>query len=227
MFKTELHLHSAEVSDCGRAYVNDIVDVYEKNGYSTVVLCNHMSEYTYKSTRNGASLDMTWDQKVDFYLDGYYKLKEAAKGRFNVLLGMELRFYNSLNDYLVYGVTEDFLRSNGDLMALKNAKNLRPFIDENNLLLFQAHPFRNNMQVTDPKYLDGVETFNGHPHHDSRNDIATAWADKFDLLRSSGSDFHFPAQTPNAGILTDFEIKDNDTLVSTLKNGQFMLITGQ
>lgn len=227
MFKTELHLHSAEVSDCGRAYVNDIVDVYERNKYSTVVLCNHMSEFTYKSKRNGASLDMTWDEKVDFYLDGYYKLKEAAKGKFNVLLGMELRFYNSLNDYLVYGVTENFLRSNGDLMALKNVKELRPIINEYGLLLFQAHPFRNNIQVTEPQFLDGVEAFNGHPGHDSRNDIANMWADKFHLLKSSGSDFHFPEQTPNAGILTPSEIKDNESLVQTLKNGQFLLITGQ
>ncbi|MBO4972882.1 MAG: transposase [Clostridia bacterium] len=227
MFKTELHLHSAEVSDCARVFSKDIADTYAAHGYSTVVITNHMSQYTFSSKRNGARENMTWEEKVDFYLNGYYSLKEAANGRFNVLLGMELRFYDSANDYLIYGVTEDFLRSNGDLMQLKNAKGLRPLIDENGLLLYQAHPFRNGMQVTNPAYLDGIEVFNGHLDHDSRNDVAEIWADKFDLKRTSGSDYHYPAQTPNAGILTDFEIQDNETLVSTLKSGQFMLLKGQ
>lgn len=225
MFKTELHLHSAEVSDCGRVFSKEIADTYAAHGYSTVVLTNHMSQYTYSSKRNGARPDMTWDEKVDFYLNGYRALTEAAAGRFNVLLGMELRFYDSFNDYLVYGVTEDFLRSNGDLMALKSVKALRPILDANGLLLYQAHPFRNGMQVTNPVFLDGIEVYNGHLDHDSRNDIAVMWADKFGLKRTSGSDFHYPTQEPNAGILTDFEIKDNETLVSTLKNGNFTLLT--
>ena len=224
MFKTELHLHSAEVSDCGRAYSKEIADIYADHGYSTVVIANHMSKYTYRSKRNGAREDMTWDEKVDFYLNGYHALKEAANGRFNVLLGMELRFYDCVNDYLVYGITEEFLRSNGDIMALKSAKEFRPLVDSNGLLFYQAHPFRNGMQVTDPKLLDGIEVFNGHPNHDSRNDIACMWADKFGLMRTSGSDFHFAGQTPNGGILTEYEIKDNETLVKTLKSGQFTLL---
>ena len=226
MFKTELHLHSAEVSDCGRVYSQEIADIYAAHGYSTVVLANHMSKYTYLSKRNGANEHMTWKEKVDFYLDGYHKLREAANGRFNVLLGMELRLYDCLNDYLIYGITEDFLRSCDDLMAHKSIKDVKPMLEENGFLVFQAHPFRNGMMVTNPKYIDGIEIYNGHIDHDSRNDIAELWAKKFDLLVSGGSDFHYSAQTSNAGILTEFEIKDNKTLVEVLKNGQFTLIKG-
>lgn len=226
MFKTELHLHSAEVSDCARVYSKEIADTYASNGYSTVVLTNHMSKFTFRSKRNGAREDMSWEEKVDFYLNGYHALKEAANRRFNVLLGMELRFYDGANDYLIYGITEDFLKSCDDLMAYKTVKALKPLLEENGLLIFQAHPFRNGMKVTDPRFLDGIEIFNGHIDHDSRNDIAELWAKKFGLLTSSGSDFHYDKQTPNAGILTDYEIKDNNTLVETLKNGQFTLIKG-
>ncbi len=223
MYKTELHLHSAEVSDCARTYSNRIADIYANAGYSTVVIANHMSEYTYRSKRTGAYPEMTWDEKVDFYMNGYHALKEAANGRFNVLLGMELRFYGGANDYLIYGMTEEFMRSHGDLMAYP-LKELKPLLNENGMLIFQAHPFRNSMKVTNPALLDGVEIFNGHVKHDSRNDIAELWAKKFNLLVSGGSDFHFEDQTPNAGILTDFEIKDVNTLVETLKNGNFELI---
>lgn len=36
----------------------------------------------------------------------------------------------------------------------------------------QAHPFRNGLKIVDPKHLDGIETYNGNPRHDSRNEIA-------------------------------------------------------
>lgn len=225
MFKTELHLHSAEVSDCGRVFSPEIVETYVKAGYDTVVLTNHMSRFTYKSKRNGAREDMTWDEKVDFYLDGYKKLCEAAEGKLNVILGMELRFDTDNNDYLVYGVTEEFMRNTGDLMKM-SLKKLKPVFEENGILVFQAHPFRNNMQITNPALLDGVEVFNGHTDHDSRNVIAQIWAEKFGLKRTSGSDYHYSSQTPNAGMLTDVEVKDTAALVEILKNGQYQLIVG-
>lgn len=225
MFKTELHLHNAEVSDCGRVFSPEIVETYVKAGYDTVVLTNHMSRFTYKSKRNGAREDMTWDEKVDFYLDGYKMLCKAANGRLNVILGMELRFDTDNNDYLVYGITEEFMRKTGDLMKM-NLKMLKPIFEENGILVFQAHPFRNGMQITKPELLDGIEIFNGHMDHDSRNVIAQIWAEKFGLKRTAGSDYHYSSQTPNAGMLTDVEVKDVSTLVEILRSGQYQLIVG-
>ena len=168
---------------------------------------------------------MTWDEKVDFYLDGYKALCDAAEGRLNIILGMELRFDKDNNDYLVYGITEEFLRQTGDLMKM-NLKTLKPIFEENGILVFQAHPFRNGMQIVKPELLDGVEIFNGHMDHDSRNTIAQIWAEKFGFKRTAGSDYHYSSQVPNAGMLTDVEVKDVATLVEILKNGQYQLIVG-
>lgn len=53
-------------------------------------------------------------------MKGFNSAKEAANGRINILLGMELRFDSDSdpNDYLVYGVEESFLRDNKDLLNM-------------------------------------------------------------------------------------------------------------
>lgn len=53
-------------------------------------------------------------------MKGFKSAKEAANGRINILLGMELRFDSDSdpNDYLVYGVEESFLRDNKDLLNM-------------------------------------------------------------------------------------------------------------
>ncbi|MBR6709716.1 MAG: PHP domain-containing protein [Clostridia bacterium] len=224
-YKTELHLHTSEVSNCVDAPTKEAADLYAEAGYQTVVITNHMSRFTYKNKRFDHS-DWPWERKVEYYMNGYHTLVEAAAGRFDVLLGMEFRAEPSGSDYLVYGVTEEFLLSCPDLMAL-SVKDLSALLHENNMLLYQAHPFRNGMRVTDPGLLDGIEVYNGHIKHDSRNDIAQIWADRFGLLQVSGTDFHHIIQNPAAGILTDEPIRTNDQLLSVLRGGNFTLIRGE
>lgn len=65
----------------------------------------------------------------------------------------------------------------------------------------QAHPFRNGLKIVDPKHLDGIETYNGNPRHDSRNEIAKAWAQKFGMLETSGSDFHEREDFARGGVI--------------------------
>ena len=67
---------------------------------------------------------------------------------------MELRFLENDNDYLVYGFNEDFVYSHPDLDRIECLEDFRPIADENNLIVFQAHPFRVGMTVTDDKLLD-------------------------------------------------------------------------
>ena len=76
------------------------------------------------------------------------------------------------------------------LLYTSTIKELYPFFHENGALIFQAHPFRDTMTVTSPKFLDGIEAGNFCTTHDSRNDIAAAWAKKFGMLTVYGSDYH-------------------------------------
>lgn len=222
MFKTEMHVHSASVSNCASATEDEIVRRYIAEGYTSLVLTNHLSRFTYKNRRFDHSED-PWDVKIDYYMNGYRKMKEAALGRINILLGVELRSNKDGNDYLIHGVDEAFLRSFPEIMDVPIAE-VAPRVHEAGGLLFQAHPFRNTIRVTDPAILDGIEVYNGHSEHDSRNDIANMWADKFGLIKISGTDFHHTFHTPGAGILTDEPITTERQLVEILRSGKYRLI---
>ena len=94
-------------------------------------------------------------------------------------------------------------------------------IHESGGMIFAAHPFRDNMTVLDPTGLDGVEVFNAHAGHDSRNELAFAFARHHGLTGIAGSDFHHEWNTPSAGIMTPEPITTNEELLATLRSGTF------
>ena len=223
-FKTELHLHSAPVSACAKAYPEEIVQAYLDHGYHTVVITNHFSRFTFKNKRMGDLSALPWQEKVDYYMRGYRELKEAAEGKINVIFGCELRSNIDENDYLIYGLDEKFLRENEDLYDLPTAE-VSARIRAAGFLFLQAHPFRDNMMMVNPSLLDGIEIFNGNPQQDSRNDIARIWADRFGLISTSGSDFHKDVDGAFAGgILTDERITSNEQLLEILRSGNFEML---
>ena len=217
MYKTELHCHSKDISECARVSTQEIIDKFVEAGYSTLVLTNHFA----RGTMNHMN-PVDWNDWVDKYIAGYEKLKNDAQGKLNILLGMELRFDENCNDYLVFGITEEFLKKYPNLFEM-NPYSFHDIAKENGCLLIQAHPFRNGMTVIRPDVLDGVEVFNGHFGHDSRNDIAEAWADKFGLIKTAGTDFHYITSPANGGILTEKEITTSKELVEVLSSGNYTL----
>ena len=220
-FLTEMHCHTAETSNCGKADASELIDAYLRHEYHTIVITDHFSTHTFfKYNYSGLS----WDEKVDIFMRGYNTAKEYAAGRINVLLGMELRFDSpSENDYLVYGITEQFLRKNRDLLDM-DIKSFSKLAKKNDLLIFQAHPFRFNMTITNPELLTGIEVFNGCVRHNSNNDIAEIWANKYKFHTTAGSDFHQLGDEARGGIITETEIKTNEQLLQILKKREYELI---
>lgn len=215
-FKTELHAHTSEVSPCGHVTAPEVADRFIAEGYSSLVITNHYSPYIIDN------LNGTWREKMDYYMYPYYLMREHAGDRLHVILGCELRFEGNINDYLIYGITEEFLRENPDLHKM-SLRSFAPLARENGFLVVQAHPFRNGIEIVPPELLDGMETFNGTPSYDGRNAIADAWAKRYGLIRTSGSDFHNPDQYGTGGILTSAAIRTGEELVAVLKSGDYTL----
>ena len=216
----EMHTHTKEVSTCAVAFSEDLIESYKDSDYAGFVLTNHLTASTFE--RAGLQ-DAPWDEKIDHFMKGFHTVKKAAGNRFTVLLGAEINFYNTSNDYLIYGVTEDFLRSNGDLMAI-TPKQVSKLCHENGMLFIQAHPFRRGMKITDWNILDGYEIYNGNPRHKSNNDIAELWAKKHNKsIVVSGSDFHEIGDACAGGIYFKNPINDNDDLLRELKGGNYTL----
>lgn len=215
-----MHAHNKEVSRCAGATARELVERYTSLGYDGVVSTNHMNSHTFDGKKYAF---FSWEDKVNHFLSGYNLLKEEANGRLTVLLGMEITFIGDPNDYLVYGVTEDFLKNNGDLMALSN-KEFSRLAHDNGLLFVQAHPFRRDMRIVDWNILDGYEIFNGNPRHDSSNSVTGQWARLHGKnIVTSGSDFHELGDEGTGGIYISVPVKSNYDLVNALKNGSCRL----
>lgn len=217
-YKYELHCHTKEVSRCAGTPAAECVKLYKELGYDGIVITDHFSPMTFTP-----ATVFRPHKNVDFYTRGYKEALKAAGNDFTVLLGMELRYYATINDYLVYGITEDFLKSNGNIMAMY-PKKFYHLAEKNNLIVVQAHPFRDMMIRISPQYLDGAEVFNGKATKEA-NESTEKWADESGIkIRISGSDFHRPAQLGRGGIITDTPIKTNDDLLKILRSCDYELI---
>ncbi len=215
-YKTELHLHTSDVSRCARMSPEDVVDSYLEAGYTTLVLTNHYAEYQFDSVG-------PWEARIDRYLNALHRMRTHAGDRLHILLGAEVRGYYSTNDFLLYGVTEEFLRENRYLHRLP-IRDLSALCRKNGILVVHAHPCRWNMTSVKPQYLDGIEIFNGTPHTVSNNDMALHWAKKLDMIPTSGSDFHGGKYIISGGIETESPITDVKELTEVLRSRSYTLL---
>ncbi len=216
----EMHAHISEVSTCSPTSAQTLADLYINSNYAGIVLTDHINAETF--SRRGLE-NAPWEDKVKHFLTGYNTLKKVAGDKLNIILGMEIRFYCCPNDYLLYGITEEFLLSHGDLMAYE-PEEFYKIAHENGVLMIQAHPFRREMHIHNWKNIDGYEVFNGNPRHYSCNPMAEAWAKYHNKsIVTSGSDFHEVDDAYHGGIYFEKEIKDQFQLVEELKKGNYTL----
>lgn len=215
--KIELHLHTAETSKCGNVCAKDIIKEYHKCGYGAVVITDHYAASTFDKPK------VFGEEKAERFLKGYREAKKwGDELGVKVFLGAELRFAASnANDYLCYGLDEDFFyeHCDMDLGRLGDFEKIKP----EKALLYQAHPFRNGITVVDPKRLFGVEVFNGHVGHDSRNSIALQWARMHKLHAISGSDSHHVSTLCNGGIISNEDVETMDDLLKILRTDNYAL----
>lgn len=212
-FKIDMHVHTAEVSPCGKVAATEVANLYMEAGYQAIVITDHYYEGFFEELQG-----LPWKEQVELYLTGYRLAKEAGlKAGLQVILGIELRFTDNVNDYLVYGIDEKFLYSHPRLDQ-SNLTQLRQFKKDLDILVYQAHPFRAGMQTVEPSLLDGVEVFNGNPRHDSRNDLAYQFALVNNLKMISGSDFHQKVDLARGGIDTGEKVTNSTELVIKLKH---------
>lgn len=217
-YKYELHAHAKEVSVCAAIPVKELIEEYKKAGYSGIVLTDHYSPMTFH-------ISELFNKKkaMDHYLRAYREAKQYETEDFTVLLGVELRFYATVNDYLIYGVTEEMLYELPFLLKtyIKKASQL---FRERGCLFIQAHPFRKMITRADPKHLDGVEVFNGKASSEA-NESSLKWAKEIGApIKTSGSDCHRATGAGLGGIITEEPIKSNEDLIRILKSGKYKLI---
>ncbi len=195
-YRYELHLHTAETSPCGQVPGARCAELHVSAGYDGVCVTDH-----YFRSLLDALPGRTTAERIHAWMAGYRAVRgEGDRIGLDVLLCMELRFDDSANDYLVYGITEELLRDHPNLYAM-GPERFHDFAGRHDLFFAQAHPYRNGCAPVDPAWLHGIETFNGNPRHDSRNGQAEALADRYaHIVRLAGSDFHQECDLAGASV---------------------------
>ncbi len=222
MKKYELHSHTAECDKVALIGGAELVKEYRERDYSGIVITDHYFSMFYEWFKDELSLG---DHKkiIERYLRGYYAARnEAEKSGFTVLCGAEVRFDNTINDYLIYGLKEEDFYELPLLNQLKNVKELKDALPKYAVIV-QAHPFRDNMTVCNPEFLFGIEVYNGGTAP-FRNEMAKIYAEHYDKVMTSGSDVHRTKALARGGICTDHDIRTSEDLVRVLSSGEYSLI---
>lgn len=217
-YKTELHLHTSPASSCSEIPPELAVRLYADLGYHSIVICNHFYA--------GMRFREDKQQCIDAYLADYQLAVEAGKKYgINVILGCEIRFTENVNEYLLFGIEQDFLDFAYESLDMGIEEFSKRFRGDKRLLI-QAHPFRNGMTVVEPKYLDGIETFNMHPNHNSRVALASKYAKKHGLIPTTGTDFHHLGHEGMAALLTQMKLETSHDIVNVLRSGDYIFEIG-
>lgn len=153
-FLIDMHVHTCEVSDCGEVTAKDGVRMYHDAGYQGLMITDHYHKQYFESLSSDS-----WEGKVEQYLEGYHSAKkEGQRFGMEILLGMEFRNYETDNDFLIVGVTEEFLYKNPYIYKLPLADAFDLF-HENGMLIIQAHPVRCRIAgIEDGKLFTGYRS---------------------------------------------------------------------
>lgn len=215
MIKFDLHVHSKGSSNCAQADEKTIIYDYKNAGYGGIVITNHFSAPKFKNFMLGE----TYIDKVDYFLSLFERVKkEGEKNGIKVLCGVEIED-NLGVEYILVGFEKSFLYSEKPLYEFSQQE-LYNMCDKKGIFMYQTHPFRNGVTCGNPKYMHGVEAFNGHFHHLNNNEYAKAFAENNNLIKLAGIDYHQPCQPLTAYTLVPETVNDEVSLAKYLFSGQ-------
>lgn len=213
-YKTELHAHTSPASPCSQIPPEDEVRIYAELGYTSIVISNHFFP--------GMRFYGDKNKAVEAILEDYHLAYQYGKQYgINVILGCEIRFSENFNDYLLFGIDEAFLYDAYDYLS-GGIEEFSKWFRNDSRVLIQAHPFRNGMTEVNPSFLDGIESFNVHPGHNSQISIAARYAKEHNFIVSVGTDYHHPTHEGLSSMLSTKPIKDSFDLARVLRSRDYL-----
>lgn len=215
MYKYETHLHTAPVSRCAVASVEDTVKFYKELGYDGIFITNHFINGNVNFDRGAPYKDA-----LDFYFSDYEKGVELGKQYgIKVFLGVETTYGGT--DFLIYGLPKEWYYKHPEIMTMKNREMLE-FMMGSGALVIQAHPFREAGYIDHirlfPRSVHGVEIVNAC-RSDFENKMAKHYAERYGLLEFAGSDNHCGENANRlAGMCGDEPIADELDFAEKVKS---------
>jgi len=223
MYLYETHMHTSPVSACAIAAPEEMVRYYKKHGYTGIIVTDHFINGNTACPRNFA-----WDKKIEFFARGYERAKaEGDEYGLDVFFGLEYSYQGT--DFLVYGLTPEYLIANPGFDAL-DMTSFSAAVRKEGAFLAQAHPFRKEWWIADPspadpKLIDGVEVFNSGMSEDVNNK-ALKYAQKYNLPIQGGSDSHCTQMRKPSGISMNERAESIFDIINAIKRREVEVIQG-
>ncbi len=215
-YRVELHAHTNPVSGCSEIPPEELVDRYMALGAHGVVITNHALPHQKEEAAK--------EEWARWYTQDYFDTKAAGDAAgLRVYLGMEIRFPDSCNDYLVYGVDEAFVATAWDYLDT-DLHTFYTACKADDRVILQAHPCRDWQVQADPADLDGVEIFNMHPGHNSRVAMAAKHPLAAEGIVTGGTDFHHRGHEGRLFAAFKELPEDSFALARALKSRDYILV---
>jgi predicted metal-dependent phosphoesterase TrpH len=167
---------------------------------------------------------LPWDMFIDEYCEGYYRAKrEGDKHGFTVLFGFEQKFMDGTDEYLVLGISPEWLKYHPEIRDMKRAQFFK-VIREAGGFIIQAHPFRVRYYVSNIKLaLDNVDAIEvmilGDADHISRQSYE--YAKNLGLPMTAGTDNHSIIERFEvAGVALERKISTVEELIEEIRSGR-------
>ncbi len=224
MIKLETHCHTSGVSSCGDTKTEEIIRKYLDAGYGGIIVTNHFSRIDYEKILIGDNRK----QKIDYFFKVYDDFaNECAKNGLKTFFAAEIRVRDARaeigTEYIVLGLPRSEYYSEKPLYDLEQ-KTLFELAEKHGAFMYQTHPFRTGAHVGNPEFMHGVESFNGHYHHQNNNALAEEFRAKNGLIGLAGTDFHHPDQPVTSGVLIDENISLEKELIKRFFDRKFQMI---
>lgn len=205
--RLDTHVHTSGVSRCAKKTYQEVIEQRIEEGYDGLILTNHCQSWYYENTKEA------YEAYMQSVLEEFHQAFEYGKARsFRVILGLEVTLINPFySDWLLYGVTEEFLKNSPILYALSQ-RELFAYCEKHGVLMVHAHPFRtapNGEPAKGPGekgYLHGIEincTVGDLPFQEKVVESAKEWG----ALVTCGSDFHGRPKDLSGGMFVPSWIK--------------------
>ena len=227
MYKYETHCHTAPVSKCGKASVEDAVRFYKQLGYDGIFITNHFLD----GNINPEARVLPYRDQIDYYFSDYEEAVSAGSEiGIKVFPGVELSYRGT--DFLIYGLDKEWYKAHPEILEMKKTEEL-PFMMEAGAFVIQAHPYREAHYIDHirlfPRSVHGVEVINSNQAWES-NEMADLYAEKYGFLKTTGSDNHWGSNAfaklrekgyiPElAAMCSEYELQSVEDFISGVRNG--------
>jgi hypothetical protein len=216
MILLETHLHNCETSPCARLTAQEIPPIYKDSGYQALAVTNHFSAYAL-SLQDGETLQ---DKAKNFLRYSKLLIDETKKVGLKAFLSMEVTLARyQWQDYLVFGDIEQAILEHPALYSYTQAQ-LFDLAQKYGWAVFQAHPFRPGCTLGLPKYMHGIEVYNGIHNSEEVYRRSVNYCKNNNLKMIAGGDFHDIGHQGKAGIYIPDDIDTEKQLADYLINNQ-------